>query len=184
MHCLYCGKGFWLASKIVNDLDFCRPTHRWKFHKRLEAAVKVIDRVDEMHPAGTAGFRGEMATFDSTYNSSIAGPCLRVHAVAVPAFRLVAIGEQLPLESLNEITAEAAQPVARTNQADRHARLVRVSDMVTQLRRDVERRREDAARGNSGRVLARVIELKPGVQTPPAVRPSLRAELPLAIGLG
>src|SRR5215469_6229253 len=56
MNCLYCGKSFRLASRDFHDPDFCRPDHRWKFNKRLDVAIRLIHRADEMHPTEPAGF--------------------------------------------------------------------------------------------------------------------------------
>ena len=183
MNCLYCGKGFRLASRIFKDPDFCSPPHRWKFHKRLETAVRLTQREDELHPTGAAGFRGDMAAFDSTLRTSISAPPLRVHAVAAPAFRLVGIGEQFPLRSFPETPVEAAEPVMSAKEVDRRARLQRVSDMVAQLRQDVERRRQEAA-SSSVRAMAPVIELKPSRQNPSVARASAEVELPLAMVVG
>lgn len=181
MHCSYCGKSFLMASKILNDPDFCSPTHRWKFHKRLGVAIRLIERADELHPRGLVGFRQLAAAYDYTYEFSTNTPGWRARAMHAPALRLVAIGEELAFESLTETTVAAPEPVTSEKQTDRRAQLQGVRDLVTQLRRDVERRRQEAAaNANSSRVLARVLEFKPGAPTPAPVWPTA-AELPLAV---
>jgi hypothetical protein len=184
MHCSYCGKSFLLASRIFHDPDFCRPSHRWKFHKRLGVAVRLIRRTDELHPAGLAGFRELTAAHDLQYEFSVGAPGWHARATNAPAFRLVAIiGEELAFESVADTTIHPLEPETRANQPDRRTRLRGVRDLVTQLRRDVERRRQEIP-ANSGDVLAPVIEFKPSAHNATALQPSTAVELPLAIRVG
>jgi hypothetical protein len=182
MHCSYCGKSFLLASRIFHDPDFCRPSHRWKFHKRLGVAVRLIQRTDELHPTGLARFCELTAAHDLQYEFTIGAPWWHARAMNAPAFRLAAIGEDLAVESLADTTIHSSEPETSANQPDRRARLLGVRDLVTQLRQDVERRRQETT-DNSGGVLARVIELKLGAQNSAALQPSTAVELPLAIGV-
>jgi hypothetical protein len=161
MHCLHCGKGFRLASRIFNDPDFCRPTHRWKFHKRLGTAIHFIQRSTELHSSGQAGFRSEVVFFDCLHQATVLGPTARAQQSTTPSLHLAITGEALPLELYLEKPADVDEPMPSAETTDRRARLERFSAMMTQLRDDVQRRRSDAA-GNAGRTLAPVVELPVG----------------------
>lgn len=42
MRCLYCGKEYWLPSRIKRDPDFCSPAHREKYNHRVDLAMRRI----------------------------------------------------------------------------------------------------------------------------------------------
>jgi len=163
MHCLYCGKGFRLASRIFNDPDFCRPTHRWKFHKRLDAAIHFIQRSNELHPIGQAGFRSERDVFDCLYQSTVLGPIARAPEFVMPGLRLAITGEALPLELFLETPADVDESMPPAATTDRRARVGRLEGMMAQLRADVQRRRSDPGR-SGGRNLAPVVEFRSAAQ--------------------
>ena len=161
MHCLYCGKGFRLASRIFNDPDFCRPTHRWKFHKRLDSAIHFIQRSTELHPIGQAGYRSEATFFDCLDQPTVLGPLARAPQFVIPRGSLAITGEALRLELFMENPAEIDEPIPRPETSDRRARAERLVVVMTQLRADVQRRRSHPGR-SGGRSLARVVELRVG----------------------
>jgi hypothetical protein len=139
MHCLYCGKGFRLASRIFRDPDFCRPPHRWKFHKRMDLAIRVIQRSSELHPAGQAGFRTGNVALDRAYQSSLVAPVVGEPASVMPRWLLVITGEGLPVE----LADSAEESMVCTETTDRSAHVERLAALMAQLRSDLDRRRRD-----------------------------------------
>ena len=160
MHCSYCGKGFWLASKVIKDPDFCRPTHRWKFRKRLELAMTRIEKSFEMHPTGTAGFHGSAQGIDSPYRPTLVEATVRIRILPVPRVQFNVIAETISVEEIYPAEPRVQEPVAR---ADRSARLQRLSELVSGLRADIKSRREDTPTSSPSREPAAVIELKAAV---------------------
>lgn len=160
MHCLYCGRSFRLASRIFNDPDFCRPPHRWKFHKRLDTAIHFIQRSNELHPAAQPGFRSEAVFFDCLHQPTVLGAIARAPEFGMPALRLAITSEGLPIEVLHEEPAETGEPMPPKETTDRRARAERLSAIMTQLRADVQRRRSEDGR-EIRRTLAPVVEFRP-----------------------
>src|SRR5581483_8062288 len=160
MHCLYCGKGFRLASRIFNDPDFCRPPHRWKFHKRLDVAIRFIERFAELHPAGQAGFRLATVVLDRTPQSVVAARMsYGASTFVLPGLLLVLTGEALPPELAASAPAGSDESISAAEKTDRRACVERLSGIMVQLRTELQRRRGDAG-ANSDRTVASVIELK------------------------
>lgn len=173
MHCLYCGRSFRLASRIFNDPDFCRPPHRWKFHKRLDTAIHFIQRSNELHPAAQPGFRSEAVFFDFLHQPTVLGLIARAPQFGVPALRVAITSEAPPVELLHdEETAETGEPVLPKETMERRTRAEHLSAIMTQLRADVHRRRSEARR-DVRRTLAPVVEFRPA--TPDARESSLSA---------
>ena len=160
MHCIYCGKGFWLASKVIKDPDFCRPTHRWKFRKRLELAMTHIEKLFEMHPTGLADFQGRAEGIDSSYRPTLVEATVRIRILPVPRVQFNVVAETISVEEIYPSEPRVEEPVAR---ADRSARLQRLSELVSGLQADLKSRRPDPAPSNPSREPAPVIELKPAV---------------------
>lgn len=163
MHCLYCGRSFRLASRIFNDPDFCRPPHRWKFHKRLDTAIHFIQRSNELHPAAQPGFRLEAAFFDCLNQATVLGSIARAPQFGMPAFRLAITSEALPIELLHEEPAETGEPMPPKERTERRTRAEHLSALMTQLRADVHRRRSEAGR-DVRRTLAPVVEFRPAAE--------------------
>src|SRR5690242_4759869 len=57
MHCLHCGKEIWFFVGFF-DRDFCKPSHRRKYHQRLRTA---LDEGPMEAPADIAGYARRIA---------------------------------------------------------------------------------------------------------------------------
>lgn len=161
MNCLYCGKGFWLASKVIDDPDFCNPAHRWKYRKRLETALGLIERAADLRPTGHPGFQSREQSLDSPCSPRACGPQRRTSAPPSPALRLHVTGEVLLVEPLLPQTEAAVEDDPPRTIPD--ARAERLSDLVRGLRADIEKRRQQALAAKATRVPAPVIEIKAAV---------------------
>ena len=53
MNCKFCGKESWL-SVVFRDTDFCTPSHRRKFHERLQKVMHTTDAAN-LRSTKTAG---------------------------------------------------------------------------------------------------------------------------------
>lgn len=165
MHCLYCGKSFRMASRVFNDPDFCRPPHRWKFHKRLDTAIHFIQRSTELHPAGQPGFRIETVFLDRPFRSTLGDPVHGALPFVLPGLRATITSEALVIELPDEVAADREESAPSRETMDRAARVEHLSAIMAQLRADVERRRSEA-HPSTGRTLAPVVEFRPAAPDP------------------
>jgi hypothetical protein len=142
VNCQYCGKGFWLASKVIDDPDFCNPAHRWKFRKRLETGMTMIRRSSERDAIRSAGFQA------GTRDPQVLEPACHATAGALFARLHVMSLAWMPL-SLTADTPhfepdiEVADGSADHHQQPHAGQEKRVSELVAGLRADIERRRRE-----------------------------------------
>jgi hypothetical protein len=149
VNCQYCGKGFWLASKVVDDPDFCNPTHRWKFRKRLETGIAMIRRSSELCAIKLAGFQDWTQDPQALEHLHLATACAlftRMHAIAAAGMPL-SVSADAPLIELGSAVTDGSTDLHWHPHVSEEKRLEGVTELVAGLRADIEKRRMD--RGKS-----------------------------------
>jgi hypothetical protein len=145
VNCQYCGKGFWLASKIIDDPDFCNPTHRWKFRKRLETGIAMIRgsfRLDAIKLAGFQYSAQDPQVMEPAHNATACTRFARMHSIALTWMPL-SLTADAPLVDPGIVVSDDSVDHHRQPQVSQEKL---VSELVAGLRADIEKRRRETGR--------------------------------------